>query len=126
MKNINVQYWIVTALFGLFMMASAIPNIIVNAESVTFLNGLGYPTYIIPFLGVAKALGVIALLIPGYPRIKEWAYAGLFFDLAGATYSVGSVGGIKPDIAFMILPIVFLFLSYALHHKRLRAKTAIA
>jgi uncharacterized membrane protein YphA (DoxX/SURF4 family) len=100
------------------MLFSAIPDIRVVPEAVKFINGLGYPTYIIPFLGIAKLLGVIAILIPGFPRIKEWAYAGLFFDLAGATYSGISVGGFQPQILFMILPITFLFLSYYLWHKK--------
>lgn len=55
-------------------------------------EGLGYPFYLIPFVGVAKVLGIIATLIPGFPGIQEWAYAGLFFDLAGATFSIYSSG----------------------------------
>jgi DoxX-like family len=53
---------------------------------------LGYPFYLIAFLGVAKLLGVVTTLIPGFPRPKEWAYAGFVFDLAGAMYSGISVG----------------------------------
>ena len=82
------------------------------------MNHLGYPNYIIPFLGVAKTLGIIAILIPGFPRIKEWAYAGLFFDLAGATYSQIGTDGFKPAVLIMILPIGFLFGSYLLYHKK--------
>jgi hypothetical protein len=85
------------------------------------MKDMGYPTYIIPFLGVAKLLGVIAILIPGFQRIKEWAYAGLFFDLAGATYSGLALGGFQPQILIMILPFGFLFLSYYLWHKRMAA-----
>jgi hypothetical protein len=82
---------------------------------------LGYPRYLIPFLGVAKFLGVVAIVIPGFPRLKEWAYAGLFFDLAGATYSAICVDG--PQIAqlFMVLPLGLLAVSYLYHHKRLQA-----
>ncbi|MEO6454939.1 MAG: DoxX family protein [Ginsengibacter sp.] len=118
MKKTNIAFWIITGLFSAFMLFSAIPDIIVTSDAVKFMNSLGYPTYIIPFLGVAKLLGVIAILIPGFARIKEWAYAGLFFDLAGATYSGIAVGGFQPQILFMLLPITFLFLSYYLWHKK--------
>jgi hypothetical protein len=63
-------------------------------------------------------MGVIAILIPGFPGIKEWAYAGLAFDLIGATYSIISTGGFQPSILFMVLPMAFLFLSHSLWHKR--------
>src|ERR1700730_4659163 len=118
MKKTKTFYWIITGLFSAFMLFSAIPDILVVPDAVTLLNHLGYPNYIIPFLGVAKLLGVIAILIPGFPRIKEWAYAGLFFDLIGATYSAIAKDGLQPQVSFMLLPISFLFLSYFLHHKR--------
>jgi hypothetical protein len=119
MKKINILYWIFTGLFAAFMMFSAIPDILLNPEAVAFItNKLGYPPYFLPFIGVAKALGAIAIVVPGFPRIKEWAYAGLFFDLVGATYSNICVDGFQPGIAFMILPFTFLFLSYSFYHKK--------
>jgi hypothetical protein len=125
MKKINILYWTVTGIFGAFMMFSAIPNILLQPESVEILtNQLGYPKYFIPFIGVAKALGVIGILVPGFPRLKEWAYAGLFFDLLGATYSVISVGGFDPAMLTMILIFGFLFASYALYHKRKKMQEA--
>ena len=118
MKKIKIAYWIVTGIFAAFMLFSAIPDILVVPDAVTMITGLGYPKYIIPFLGVAKLLGVIAILIPGFVRIKEWAYAGLFFDLIGATYSAIATAGFQLPILFMILPIGFLFLSYFLWHRK--------
>lgn len=104
MKTTKLVYWISTILFAGFMIFSAIPNIMVNAESKAFLTGyLGYPEYFIPFIGVAKLLGSIAILIPSFRKIKEWAYAGLAFDLIGAMYSVIKVGGIDPGMSMMIL-----------------------
>lgn len=104
MKTTKLVYWISTILFAGFMIFSAIPNIMVNAESKAFLTGyLGYPEYFIPFIGVAKLLGSIAILIPSFKKIKEWAYAGLAFDLIGAMYSVIKVGGIDPGMSMMIL-----------------------
>ena len=119
MKKINTFYWIVTGLFAAFMAFSAIPDILSVPDAVKMVNGdLGYPVYIIPFLGVAKLLGVIAILVPAFSRLKEWAYAGLFFDLAGATYSAIATGGFQPELLFMILPVGFLFLSYYLWHRK--------
>jgi hypothetical protein len=122
MKKTNILYWTFTGLFGAFMLFSAIPDIMIVPDAIDFITTkLGYPQYIIPFLGVAKTLGVIAILIPGFPRIKEWAYAGLFFDLLGATYSNIAVGGFEPGLAFMILVFGFEALSYIYYHKRLKA-----
>ncbi len=118
MKKINTWYWIVTILFAGFMIFSAIPDIMMSEEAVTMITGLGYPKYFVPFIGVAKLLGAIAILIPGLKRIKEWAYAGLFFDIFAATYSALAVGGFMLPILFMILPFSFLFLSYYLWHRR--------
>ena len=78
MKKANIFFWIITGLFSAFMLFSAIPDIVVTPDAVKFISSLGYPTYIIPFLGIAKLLGIIAILIPGFAGIKEWAYAGLF------------------------------------------------
>jgi DoxX-like family len=122
MKKTNILFWTFTILFAAFMLSSAVPDILVLADASAFITALGYPKYIVPFLGVAKALGSIAILIPGFPRIKEWAYAGLFFDLAGATYSGIAVSGFVPPMLFMILPFSLEILSYYYHHKRLAGK----
>ncbi|HTL80185.1 MAG TPA: DoxX family protein [Bacteroidia bacterium] len=111
MKKDKIIYWSVTILFSGFMIFSAVPDVMSAPEAKVFMNHLGYPDYIIPFLGVAKILGVIAILIPGFPRIHEWAYAGLFFDLLGATYSNMAKDGFDPSMLIMILPFAFLFIS---------------
>src|SRR5450432_4143324 len=118
MKKNKALYWIITGLFSAFMLFSAVPDIISSSDAIKIMNHLGYPNYFIPFIGVAKLLGIIAILIPGFPRIKEWAYAGLVFDLIGATYSAIATEGFQPPVLFMVLPITFLFLSYYLWHKR--------
>ena len=118
MKRTNLVYWIVTGIFSAFMLFSAIPDMLATKEAVEFITNLGYPAYFVPFIGVAKVLGVIGILIPGYPRIKEWAYAGLFFDLVGATYSGLAKGGFDPMILTMLLVFGFLFWSYFLYHKK--------
>ncbi|WP_315824317.1 DoxX family protein [Paraflavitalea speifideaquila] len=120
MKTTNILYWIFTSLFGAFMLLSAIPDIFSHPVAVQGMHTeLGYPLYFIPFIGVAKTLGVIAILLPGFPRIKEWAYAGLGFDLMGATYSIFAIG--KPDWMYMLLFVAFFFVSYYLYHRRKKA-----
>lgn len=119
MKNLNLFYWIVTALFAGFMIFSAIPNIMNTKESVDMITGMGYPKYFIPFIGVAKLVGSIAILIPGLRRIKEWAYAGLFFDLFTAAYSFIALEGFQSSVLFMFVFMAFLFLSYFLWHKKI-------
>ncbi|MEO5644306.1 MAG: DoxX family protein [Bacteroidia bacterium] len=128
MKKTNYIYWIITSLFSAFMTFTAIPDILVLPDVVTFMTHIGYPVYFIPFIGVAKLLGSVAILIPGFPRIKEWAYAGFAFDLIGAIYSVTAVEGFSSSTLFMILPFTFLILSYSFYHKRnkMMHKAAVA
>jgi hypothetical protein len=122
-KTTNLLYWIFTILFAGLMTLSAIPNLLKTEDSIKFMNGmLGYPVYIIPFIGLAKLLGVIAILIPGLKKIKEWAYAGLFFDLAGAVYSgIAVAGGVDPMMLTMLVWIVPGILSYVFWNKKLNA-----
>lgn len=123
MKKTKILYWVFTALFAAAMLFSAIPDILSSADAIHFMNLLGYPLYFAPFIGIAKTLGVIAILIPGYPRIKEWAYAGLFFDLAGAFYSIAAtvnVAAALPLLIFILLGVC----SYVFYHK-LRKETLL-
>jgi uncharacterized membrane protein YphA (DoxX/SURF4 family) len=117
-KRITLTYWISTGLFCAFMLTSAIPNVVSAAEWVEIFKQLGYPAYLLPFIGAAKLLGIVALLIPGFPRIKEWAYAGMFFDLTGAVYSALYVGGFHPQMLFMLLPYALGTLSYVYYRKQ--------
>ncbi len=122
MKKTKIFYWVFTGLFAAMMLGAAIPDIISAPIAVAGMTQLGYPTYFIPFIGVAKLLGVIAILIPGYPRIKEWAYAGLMFDLIGATYSILSVGKPASDWMPMFLPLLLAAGSYVFYHKKIKLR----
>jgi hypothetical protein len=125
MKKLKIAYWIVTALSAASMLFSAIPDVMNTPEAKSFIGGgLGYPDYFIPFIGVMKVLGVIAILIPGYPRIKEWAYAGLTFDLIGAIYSIVSISGNPVDALGMAPFLLFLVASYFLYHRTKQVKNA--
>jgi DoxX-like family len=122
MKKTKILYWIFTALFAAFMLFTAIPDILLSKEAVVFMQQLGYPDYFTVFIGVAKTLGAVALLIPGFPRLKEWAYAGLFFDLIGAVYSIVAIHGFSMQLSFMLIPFVLGILSYIFFHKLYTAK----
>lgn len=121
MKKINIIYWIFTVLICGLMLFSSIGSFADPVASKAMMEGhFGYPPYITVFLSIAKILGVIALLVPGFPRLKEWAYAGFFFDLTGAMYSSIMVKDPIDGVLFFIVFYVFLFGSYIYHHKRLK------
>ena len=84
--------WVVTGLMAALMLLSAAPDVLRVPGAVAVFMHLGYPPYLLLFLGTAKTLGVAAVLSPGPARLKEWAFAGLTFDLTGALYSHLSVG----------------------------------
>ena len=118
MKKIKISHWVFTALFASIMLGSAIPDILVQPIAVQGFRELGYPTYLLPFIGIAKLLGVVAILVPGFPRVKEWAYAGLIIDLTGATYSIISSGESASAWGFMALPLMLGIGSYIFYHKK--------
>jgi hypothetical protein len=123
MKRTKIIFWISTSLIAAMMLFSGASNALVTQSSIEVIHkGLGYPLYFIAFIGVAKVLGAIALLIPGVYQIKEWAYAGICFDLIGAAYSIISIGGSFPEWAFIALPLLLLFLSYGSYHKMAKEK----
>ena len=122
MKKAKTIYWIITGVFAALMLASAIPEILSIPAATKYTSQLGYPLYLNPFLGVAKLLGIIAILVPGFPKLKEWAYAGFAFDLLGATYSQLAIGMPASQWMFMLIWIILLFVSYAFYHKKLSGK----
>lgn len=117
MKKRNILYWMLTGIMAAFMLLGSIQDVLrVPAARAWFVH-LGYPSYLLPFIGIAKILGVTAVVAPGTRRLKEWAYAGLVFDLLGATYSHISVG----DSFAWIIPVIGLLLvagSYAFYRKK--------
>jgi hypothetical protein len=121
MKKTKIMYWIFTALLVALMGIGSIPDILYSPDAVTLFSHLGYPAYLLPFLGVAKLLGLAAILIPGFPRIKEWAYAGLTFDLTGATYSSISVGDPAGGLVFFFIGFVVIAGSYICYHRKQKA-----
>jgi uncharacterized membrane protein YphA (DoxX/SURF4 family) len=120
-KSHKIIYWIATLWLGLGMSASGILQLFkVEAEGSVSPPGvygialLGYPVYFLTLLGIWKILGVIALLIPKYPLLKEWAYAGFFFVVTGAIFSHIAVGDpmveVFPSALLLILTVVSWYL----------------
>jgi hypothetical protein len=103
------------------MFSTALPNVMMSQDSIDLIHTrLGYPQYFIMFIGIVKILGVIGILIPGYPRVTEWAYAGLFFDLISAMVSGIVVDGFDPMQLFMLVFFAPGVLSYIYYHKKRR------
>ena len=113
-KKLTGLYWTFTILFAALMLFSAVGGLQPSKGAIQIMHdGLGYPVYFIQFISIAKVLGVIAILVPRFNRIKEWAYAGLFFDLIAAVYSgVASAGKFDPMMLTMLIWIVPGILSY--------------
>lgn len=86
-KRDNIIYWIATAWLCLGMLSTGIVQLLRHQQEVTSMEKLGYPIYLLSILGIWKILGVIAVLIPKFALLKEWAYAGFFFVMTGAIIS---------------------------------------
>jgi uncharacterized membrane protein YphA (DoxX/SURF4 family) len=106
----NIAYWVTTILGPASFVIGGVLNLMQTEQAVSGLNHLGYPAYFASILGTWKLLGAIAIVVPGFPRLKEWAYAGFFFDLTAAAVSRAAVGDSAADI---VAPLVFLALVIA-------------
>jgi uncharacterized membrane protein YphA (DoxX/SURF4 family) len=93
MRGKNIAYWTTTVLVAFSMSGGVAQLARVPGVVDGFVRVLGYPPYFVTILGFWKVLGAIAILVPRFPRPKEWAYAGIFFDLTGAAASSAAVGG---------------------------------
>lgn len=86
-KRNKIIYWIATVWLSLGMLSTGIVQLIKMKEEAALFTQLGYPLYFLTILGVWKILGVVAVLIPKFTLLKEWAYAGFFFVMSGAVFS---------------------------------------
>jgi hypothetical protein len=121
----KIAYWIVTGLMAAFITASAIPDVLMVPGAVEIIQHLGYPPYLVPFLGVAKLLAVVTVLVPGFNRLKEWAYAGLVIDLVGAFYSHMAVGDPVSLWAPSVVALALVLGSYFLYHAVYMGRPAV-
>jgi DoxX-like family len=109
--RIKHLYWAFTLLFAVPMIASGIGYSVAVPPIVKGMAHLGFPFYLLRFLGAAKLLGVIAILSDKSPRLKEWAYAGFTFNLVGASYS-HLCSGEAPQALIPLVILSFAILSY--------------
>src|ERR1700730_9236145 len=109
-KRNKIIYWISTIWLALAMLASGLQQIFHAKGFVDIIVHLGYPIYFLTILGIWKILGVVALLIPKFPLLKEWVYAGFFFAMSGAVFSHIASGDsmkeIAPSLVLLILTVV--------------------
>ena len=112
-KTIKISYWILLTLFCLFHVFDAIGGITMVPAGIDAMHVMGYPAYLMPFLGVLKLLGVAALLQNKFPAIKEWAFAGFSFSLIGATVSHACV---NDKTLFIIMPLIFLAILFGIYY----------
>src|SRR6267154_4678415 len=101
----TIAYWVTTIFGPASFIVGGVLFLTHNEQIAKTLTHLGYPIYFASILGFWKALGAIAVVVPGFPRLKEWAYAGFFFDLTSAAVSRIFVGDRAEDI---LAPIGFL------------------
>ena len=112
-KRNKIIYWIFTLWLALGMTSTAIVQLMkgkAGAGGADSITHLGYPVYLLGIIGIWKILGVVALLIPKFPLLKEWAYAGFFFIMSGAVISHIAVGDpmkeILPSLLLLILTLI--------------------
>ncbi len=112
-KRNKIIYWIATIWLALGMVATGTGQLIkmkAGQGGEDMITHLGYPVYLLTLLGIWKVLGVIAVLIPKFPLLKEWAYAGFFFVMAGAIFSHIAIGdpvnALFPSLLLLILALV--------------------
>jgi len=120
MKAKTIGYWVTTAIIAFVLLSGGAAELAHRKETVEGMAHLGYPLYFTVILGVWKVLGGIALLAPRFPRLKEWAYAGAFFDLTGAVVSHAASGD---DTAHLIWPLLFAALTLASWALRPQSRT---
>lgn len=109
-KRNRIIYWVATAWLALGMVSTGLVQLLHLSQENDFAARLGYPAYFLTLLGAWKLLGAGAVLLPGWPRLKEWAYAGFFFAMSGAIFSHIAAGeaptAVLPALLLLVLTLV--------------------
>jgi hypothetical protein len=122
-KRNKIIYWIATGWLALGMTATGIVQLIHQKEEVDMMTRLGYLPYFLTLLGTWKILGVIAILVPKFPIVKEWAYAGFFFAMSGAVVSHLAMGDPAKEL---FGPLLLLLLTITSWYFRPESRKAVA
>jgi hypothetical protein len=115
-KTLKIAYWSSTILFASLFTTTGSLYLLHSAIFVKRATDLYYPVYLLDIIGTAKILGALALVTPRFKRLKEWAYAGFYFDFIGALWSHFYVQGFGSD-ALILVPVSILTLSYLSFHR---------
>jgi hypothetical protein len=113
-KSKTIWYWIITGILSFCLFSGGLAQALQVQGVVQGFKPLGYPTYFISIIGVWKVLGIVAILVPGFKLLKEWAYAGLFFTMSGAVISHIASNDIHAQIIAPAVLAVFIVLSWYL------------
>jgi uncharacterized membrane protein YphA (DoxX/SURF4 family) len=123
LKTKAIAYWIATGILVLAILSGGVAELAQRRDNVEGMALLGYPPYFLTILGLWKVLGSIALLAPGFPRLKEWAYAGIFFNVTGAAASHAAVGDYGIYAFHIVVNLVFAGLAVASWALRPQSRT---
>jgi hypothetical protein len=123
MKKLNIFYWICTGLLVPALGIGSVMAIMSSKESVEIVTSLGYSAYLTPFLGVTRLLALLVIFIPKFPRLKEWAYAGLVFDIVAAVYSQIASSNPLTRIIFPVIILLVIAGSYFFNYKRFQVQS---
>ncbi len=108
----KIIYWVATIWLALGMLATGIVQLIRLEEEAATMAHLGYPAYLLTILGVWKILGVVIVLVPKLPVLKEWAYAGFFFVMSGAVFSHLATGDDAKEYFGPVLLLILILISW--------------
>jgi hypothetical protein len=115
-KRNKIIYWIATIWLSLGMLSTGVVQLLKlkgdGPGSLDTMTHLGYPVYFVTILGVSKILGVVDLLIPKFPLVKEWAYAGFFFMMSGAIFTHIAAGNSMSEIFPSLLLLILIVVSW--------------
>jgi hypothetical protein len=113
-KRKLIWYWIITGVLSFCIFFGGLAQTLQLQKTIEGFKPMGYPIYFISLIGIWKMLGIIAILIPGFKMLKEWAYAGIFFTMTGAVISHIASNDVKAQIIAPIVLAVFTVLSWYL------------
>jgi hypothetical protein len=116
MKTLKIVYWVSTCFFACLFLTTGTLYLLHTPFFVKRTLDLHYPPYLLDIIGTAKILGAISLVTPKYIRLKEWAYAGFYFDFIGAMWSHFVIQG-KEQYFLLLAPVTILTLSYMTYQR---------
>ena len=115
-KRNKIIYWIATVWLSLGMLSTGLVQLLKlkgdGPGSLDSMTHLGYPAYFVTILGICKILGVVVLLVPKFPLLKEWAYAGFFFMMSGAIFTHIAAGSSMSEIFPSLLLLILVVISW--------------